>query len=587
MIFTDRSCAAAHACPRRMPTQRANRPAHHEPAREIAQRVAGEIARGGRPQPDVLARVLPDFLRRLLYALARVIAALGPAFVQSHPDPVELVVTAGVPADLLAYLRPDSAPSHAAPADIICFLADRLANAEPLDKLIKSLKRAKFDPVPTLPGFRPTSDSGRDALQLLRAHATRATYYAAPGDGGNLDLLAHTLSSLPATPCIIITETPNAQPLRDALAPRPAVTTIISQPFKVSQWAADNAKPGTLGSHPAHLIPRYASREEYHPIFVPGDDLAAHVPPTSHTPPIRSARSPLLFQGGNLLIVDDLPRARRVLLIGEAEIHRNRALGLSTDQTLAFFQTEFAADICEVLPAASYHIDQELTVRSTADATHVFLPETLSASIAIIESSLVALADANRWPLEIVERTLEHLRAGRASEAMQLIFSGLTIERTPEHAYPLSMADALSTGPADSGIGNLHRFLLAIDHFVAVVIPLHAIPEANLAALVRSFHRRAADRAKIKTILTRLGWKPVSVPALPEESRGVNPLNGIHTPDSYLMPAYGGLFSPLDQMAATAFRHALSPSIAVIPIPTAESQRRDGALHCALACYGH
>jgi len=43
-----------------MPTQRTYRPTHHEPAREIAQRVASEIARDRRPQPDVLARVLAD-----------------------------------------------------------------------------------------------------------------------------------------------------------------------------------------------------------------------------------------------------------------------------------------------------------------------------------------------------------------------------------------------------------------------------------------------------------------------------------------------------------------------------------------------
>ncbi len=525
----------------------------------------------------------------LLIALARVIAALGPASVLSHPVPACFLLSAGIPVDLLAFFRPDFAPPLSTPTDIIRTLADRLAQGEPLDKLIKSLKRSKFLPAASLPGFRPTSGSGRDTIHLLRAHATRATYYAAPGDGGNLDLLSCTLAALPSTPCIIVTETPNAQPLREALAlaPRTATTTISSQPIKVSQWAADNAKPGTLSAHPAHLAPRFASRGEYHPAFVPGDDLAAQPSQPSHPPHIRSARSPLLFQGGNLLVVDDLPRSRRVLLIGEAEIHRNRALGLSTDQTLAFFQTEFAADTCEVLPAASYHIDQEVTVRSTPDATLAFFPEPLAGAIAIIESSLVALADADRWPLELVEQALAHLRAFRGNDAMPLIATALSRERTTDLTYPIALAHALSTGPADSGIGNLHRFLLALDHLVAAILPISAIPEANLAALLRSFHRRAADRAKLRTILTRLGWKPVPVPALPEESRGVNPFNGIHTPDTYLMPAYGGLFSPLDQMAATAFRHALSPSIAVIPIPTAESQRRDGALHCALACYGH
>lgn len=539
-------------------------------------------------EPPVLSdarRIARKHLARdgLLVALARVILALGPAHVRSHADSITLLSSAGIPADLLAFLRPMAVPAECSPQEVIQTLADHFLAGESIDKLLKALRKSTFQPRASLPGFRPTSDSGRDTIQLLRAHATRATYYSGPDDGGNLDLLSHALAALPIAPFVINTEAHNALPLRKALAraAHSAATTILSQPLPVSQWAADNAKPGTVSGHPVHLAPRFASRGEYHPTFIPGDDLAAS---NLH---IRSARSPLLFQGGNILIVDDLPRARRVLLIGEAEIHRNRALGLSAEQILAFFRIEFATDICEVLPAASYHIDQELTVRSSPEQTLAFVPDVVSAAIIIIECSLAAMRDSRRSPVAIVEQALTHFRASRYIEALHLIWSILGSERTSELAYPLSFAESFSTSPADSGVGNLHRFLLALDHLAVAALPPSAIHDPNFAALLRSFQRRAADRSKVRMLLSRLGWRVISVPALPEESRGINPLNGVHTPGDYLMPIYGGLFGSLDQAAASVFQTALGPSVTIRPIPAAESQCRQGALHCSLALYGH
>ena len=521
----------------------------------------------------------------LLPALAHTIAAIGPArLLPPHTDVLSLVGDAGIPVDLLAFIRPAFAPAAATPADIVGALASRLASGEPLDKLLKSLRKPCFAPRASLLDFRPTSDSGLDRITLLRAHATRATHYSAPGDGSNLDLLSGVLAALPGTRAIVSTSNAHACSLKIVLEqlPRSSPVTIFAQPLVVSQWAGDNAKPGTLGGKPAHLAPRFVSRCEYHPVFVPGDDFAI----CAAAPHIRTARSPLLFQGGNLLVVDDLPNRRRVLLIGEAEVQRNRALGLSAAEALAFLQLEFGADDAEVLPACSYHIDQELTIRSTPERTIVFVPHALAGAVGIVECVLVALADCSRWPVELVENALGELRALRIHEFLTLIWTVLPRERTPEHAWPVAFADALSTGSADSGVGNLQRFLLALDHIAAEAVAPAAFPDAILIALHRSLHRRAADRAKIRTILSRRGWSIVPVPALPEESRGINPLNGVHTPEDYLMPAYGGLFASLDEVAANAFRSALGPGVRVIPIFSAESQRREGALHCSVALYG-
>ena len=53
----------------------------------------------------------------------------------------------------------------------------------------------------------------------------------------------------------------------------------------------------------------------------------------------------------------------------------------------------------------------------------------------------------------------------------------------------------------------------------------------------------------------------------------------------YIMPAYGGLYAPLDDAAAAAFRQALGPGVEIVPIDCAETQRRAGAVHCSCSAY--
>ena len=79
------------------------------------------------------------------------------------------------------------------------------------------------------------------------------------------------------------------------------------------------------------------------------------------------------------------------------------------------------------------------------------------------------------------------------------------------------------------------------------------------------------------------GLEIVLVPSLPQGSRGIDYLNGVHDPGRYLMPAWGGLFEPLDRAAEDAFRRGFGPGIDVLPILASESQRRGGALHCSIS----
>lgn len=551
----------------------------------LAEVESRQQAADGDAELQLARRIARKHLARdgLMHAVSRVIVALGPDRVRVLPDPTAALLNAGIPADLLAHMRPESTPAGCTPDDVLRAMADRLAGGESLERLLSWLRKSVFDPVASLPGFRPTSDSGHDMIALVRAQATRDTFYSAPGDGGNVDLLLAALAALPTTPFALATDARLAEPLRESIGHvgRNAEVKILPQPLPVSQWAGDNAKAGALNGVPAHIAPRFASRGEYHSTFVPGDDLSV----SARQPSV--ARSPLLFQGGNLFIVDDVPRARRVLLIGEAEIHRNRALGLSAQQTVSFLQAEFGTVVSEVLPAASYHIDQEITVRSTADQTLAFVPDVTAAAIVIAECALAAIENAGRWSRALVVRARTYLQESNVRDAINIIWGELQRERTAEFAFPLSLAQCLTFGLADSGVGNLHRFLLAIDHLAAGVVSTADVPDPNLAALFRSFQRRAADRARIRTLISRLGWRVIAVPAIPEESRGINPLNGVHTRDAYLMPAYGGVFTPLDTVAQAAFQSVLGSAVAVRPIPSGESQRRQGALHCSLALFGH
>src|SRR5262249_6393379 len=143
--------------------------------------------------------------------------------------------------------------------------------------------------------------------------------------------------------------------------PAPGRITIAAGPTPVSQWAQDNGKSGEVSGEPVTLIARYASRAEESSVLVPGDTFVAE---SLQSAGLRVAQSPLLVQGGNLYAASGPASGERVLLIGEAEVCRNVSLGLARDQVIEAFRVEFGVDRCVVLPAVSFHIDFELTIRA-------------------------------------------------------------------------------------------------------------------------------------------------------------------------------------------------------------------------------
>src|SRR5690606_21986900 len=115
---------------------------------------------------------------------------------------------------------------------------------------------------------------------------------------------------------------------------------------------------------------------EGRPVYLPGDSyLMDGLRSSGH----RVLHSSLLFQGGNLLAVRDPRSKRRILLLGEGEVLRNMGLGLSREQVLEAFTRELGVDQCVVLPAVSYHLDFDVTVRAAGSDLIAFVNDPVAA----------------------------------------------------------------------------------------------------------------------------------------------------------------------------------------------------------------
>ncbi len=447
------------------------------------------------------------------------------------------------------------------------------------------LAKTVFQFQPTAPGFAALPDSGQVEPAQFRIQLTRGDYYAAKGDGGSLDLMRQLLETTQAR-LFVQLEEPPPLPLLASMASWPAAfqdrVVLAPQDLPLSQWAQDSGKTGLLSTgKPATLVPRFASRAEQFSQFVPGDScIGSALAAAGHT----VYQSPLLFQGGNLITVMDPATGERTLLIGEAEIFRNQALGLTLGQTLQAFQSEFGVDRCVVLPASAIHIDYEVSVRAHNGALIAFVNDTRAALRLILNLGIEALAKAGRIPAAAAHTAREQVEASQARELLDLLGPVVNAATLGPGKFPLSLTQHFSTGPSDSGVGNFLRFLAALDAFAALASALlAAINDPHYVAFLLAIARQERDRAVLQDVLKRLGWKVIPVPSLSLGDRSINALNGVHTPTAYLMPAYAGFFTDLDNAARNTISVALGPDTKIIPILCAESQRRDGALRCSVS----
>lgn len=495
-----------------------------------------------------------------------------------------LLRRAGLPVDLLACFRVEGAP-----------LTGRLiagaTRGEAPAALAHLGAKAVFAFGQTLLGFRAADDSGGAASKpgIVRVQMTRASHWDAVAGGGknsgdNLDLLLQLLAKLPGTRFQVAIEGSMVEELRAAVPAEDLERiTFLAAPARLSQWAQDNLKPGTdAGGAPAALAPRYASRAETGAKVAAGECGALAGIEGSG---VALAHSALLFQGGNLLLSEVSPDDR-LLLVGEAEIARNVALGLTPEQALEALRVELGATTAAVLPAVSFHVDAEVCVRVVEGKRLAFVNNENAAIRIILDCGLRTLETLRLLARNDARVLRTFIEQGNDEQAISRLGGLLSRIADQRGNLPASFAERFRTAAADSGIGNLHRILLVLEMLAARQErawekTLH--PHAK--AYLDSFRRRTADRAAMVARLQELGMEVIPIPGVSHDGRSASAINALNLPDGLLMPARGGLLKPLDDAAAAAFKRALPSAIRVVPVNCAESERRGGAVHCSVAVF--
>ncbi|MBL9136413.1 MAG: agmatine deiminase family protein [Verrucomicrobiales bacterium] len=528
----------------------------------------------------------------LLPTLAHVLQILGPG----TPDLARLQVL-GLPTDLLRHFRypPEGAAApKGTELEIVRTISRRLAAGTPLNDLIASLKSAEFDFQPSAPDFIVASECGRHEVGLLRLQAGGGwSDGLIPGDV--LDVLYQLVEAFPNADFIISVPQIAADGVEWMAKTlwrlrRVHQVTLCVEPYRMSSWAQDNGKGGLLArppnptnAVPATLVPRYACIDEGASQFMPAesflmDGLAAAGHPVLH--------SSLLFQGGNVMPVADPSSPRPVLLVGEGEIYRNVALGLTREQAIEAFRREFGASRCEVLPSVSYHLDYDVNLRTDGEKPLAFVNDHPAAVRIILGLGLAALAKAPGIDTNALRNAEQRLAVNDApglSQALTQLLSRLP--RGPDGiAEAVSRCFVIDT--TDSAARNLQTFLVAAD-LLEVSLPstTTSAPDSPRGLYLQALRRIEEARASQAGRLRELGFQLIPIPSLTELHYAINYLNGIQHAGGYVMPVFGGFYTPLDRAAADAFRKALGPQRKIQPIRSAESQRKFGAVHCTSSVY--
>ncbi|MGE3180765.1 MAG: hypothetical protein AB7N71_03985 [Phycisphaerae bacterium] len=538
----------------------------------------------------------------LLRTTLQALQMLGAESFAADADPAWMRLRdVGIPVDLLAYFQNADMNSDENARRVGTSWRSRAV--ENLKRLLQiaaktdaqaaseAIQKWEFVFTPSEPTFRVFAESGQHDLAMLRLQLTRGDYWRGPGAGGGTDIARQISTALPDTPLTISIEDRFLEDFKKTVATWPArdpkQMLVIPESARISQWAQDNAKAGRIGTAPesriATIVPRYASHSETRSVYVPGDTaIWFQLRENGHT----LISSPLLFQGGNLLAVDDPVTNRRVLLIGEAEIYRNIALGLREDQVRTAFQIEFGVDEVVTVPAVSFHLDLDVTFRRQGDELVAYVNDVHAAAAAILFLGIGPLVNAGVISEDVAQQAAEAIQLHNLQGYFDLIVPAVQKQASGTGQFAMSLAEHFAVSAVDNPIGNFQRFLLALDYKMNLQMsPNLPFPDRVNAAYIRSFHRLERDRAALHRILDQRGWKVVPIPSFAMAERSINYLNGIQSRNRYLMPAYGGLFAPLDEQVRSILKREMGDDVEIIPILCGESQCRVGGVHCSVAAY--
>lgn len=537
------------------------------------------VVAGYAPDPELAGLVARGLSREgLLLTTARVVARLREL---KRPVTLENLGQSGLPVDWLAFFQ--------SPAPLGSWIEQRLAAGLTPEQLKPELDALPFQFQPTRPGLKLCTDSGEEPIQSLRAQLSRGDPWFREGDGGNVELLRAVIAAVGPIPLTVTIPADQVAVFERTAAtwdwPQGSRVRLLSTDLPVAQWAQDNAKAARDQAGALLLVPRFASRSELGSVLAPGETYLAEEYAAAG---LRVAVSPLSFQGGNLICVRNPESGERLLLVGEAELHRNTSLGLTREQVLAAFRAEFGVERCVVLPAVGFHIDTEVSVRAVGNGLVAFVNDMQAGAEHIVRAGLAVLERGGRLEPQATRRLEELWKSRQLPEFLRLLEPVLEQGAAAPGQFPEALARLFAVVPGDHGPGNLQTFLSALD-YVAGLSGGGDNPalDPSTAAYLKSFLRRELDRLSLIKGLESLGMRIVPIPGFPEEAQGVCPLNAVHAPGWTLLSAHGGLYRTMDEDCKARVASTCGPEVAIFSVPTAESQRRGGGVRCSLGIGGN
>lgn len=529
----------------------------------------------------------------LLLTLAQVLRVMdATSATRDHKRITVELEAAGFPVDLLACFGPPGV-DPADPHGVLRFVADLIRKSPPGAALTKTLAEVPFAWPLNHPPFEVATESGEKDLGLLRVQVGGG-YRNGIVPGGSLDLILQLLASVPDVDFLVTVPAENVDSFQwlcgnFSSLNREGQALLVPEALSFSAWSQDNGKGGLCreGNSGAArwttLVPRYACKGEGSSGFLPGDTfLLERLANDKH----RLIQSRLLFQGGNVLGVIDPAKGQRVLLLGEPEVCRNTALGLTRAQVLSAFTAEFGVDRCIVLPAASFHVDFDVTLRSHHGKMLVFVNDTLAAARLIIEAGVEAMAERGIAPPALKTQLSTALAARDDFAVVNGLLTLLNQHKNTKGQYKAALTQCFRGGRIDSATGNFRSFLLAFEIMASQCAQLpENFRDPLLIAYVNALRQMEKTSLAQQEILRAEGWQIIRVPSTPDFNDGVNYLNGIQDRTRYIIPVHGGLYKNLDAAASAAFTNALGSAVRLIPMLSAEAQRQHGAVHCAASVY--
>lgn len=583
-----------------LPTGFVPMPGFRAPILEMANDTWPALAlRGELDSKQILAA--EHIARRLAHdglpsTLAQAIEILGTdRFSTNHGERLNILKSVGFPTDLLSFY---STTNVGAP-NIINLILNRSAAGITPEAIRRQLEHVSFRFEPSHSSFRAAAESGDEEIGLLRVQVGGG-YDDGIVPGGSIDVICQLARTFSSADFLISVPHEYRSSFFEVAAQtwrlrRTNQLTLISEPLPITPWSQDNGKPGwiTAGSsgdshnrRHATIVPRYASIGEGPSVFEKGESfLMDGLAQSGHT----VMQSPLLFQGGNLLVVQDPKSNERILLVSETELLRNASLGLTRSEALEAFRVEFGVDRCVPVPNASYHLDFDVSLRTHNGELVAFVNDSMAAARIVVDLGINALTMAGALDTNAAQSARGHLNAGRTSELVKLLRTVIPRRSTEGTGHPSSLTRAFVASPVDSAAENVQCFLLGLDLIESSLSEperREGIPDPEHAAYLQALRRMSTAQQTQVQVFKKEGWKVIPVPSTGDLYRGINYLNGIHHRHGYVMPSYGGFYTRLDNAAIAAFRQALGAEFKISPILTAESQRFHGGVHCTTSAYG-